>query len=65
MVLYAVSAKDNPALVTVFEIYTDADAYKTHRETEHFKRFVETTKDMVKSRKLMEADPIVLAAKAK
>ncbi len=65
LVLYAVSAKDNPALFTVFEIYTDADAYTTHRETAHFKKFLDTTKDMVKSRKLMEADPIVLGAKEK
>jgi quinol monooxygenase YgiN len=27
LALYAVSEKDNPALITVFEMYADADAY--------------------------------------
>jgi quinol monooxygenase YgiN len=33
LALYSVSDKDNPAHVTVFEIYADNDAYKTHLET--------------------------------
>ena len=57
--------KDNPALVTVFEIYIDEAAYRTHLETAHFKKFRETTKEMVKSRKLIDADPIVLGTKPK
>lgn len=65
LVLYAVSEKDSPALVKVFEVYTDEAAYKTHLETVHFKKFRDTTKDMVKSRKLVDADPIMLGAKAK
>ena len=65
LALHAVSEKDNPALVRVFEVYTDEAAYKTHLETPHFKKFRETTKDMVRSRKLIDADPIVLGAKAK
>ena len=65
LALHAVSEKDNPALVKVFEVYTDEAAYKTHLETAHFKKFRETTKEMVKSRKLIDADPIVLGAKLK
>src|SRR5690242_12849098 len=38
LVLYAVSEKDNPTRVRVFEIYADADAYKTHLETPHFRK---------------------------
>jgi quinol monooxygenase YgiN len=61
--LYAVSEKENPNLVRVFEIYTDANAYATHLETPHFKKFRATTDKMVKSRKLLDAVPIMLAAK--
>ena len=64
LVLYAVSEKDHPSRVIVFEIYTDANAYATHLETPHFKKFRATTDKMVKSRKLADAVPIVLGAKA-
>jgi quinol monooxygenase YgiN len=65
LALYAVSEADNPAHVRVFEIYVDADAYRTHLETPHFGKFRATTADMVKSRKLIDAVPIVLGTKAK
>jgi quinol monooxygenase YgiN len=62
---YAVSEKENPVHIRVFEIYRDEDAYKTHLQTAHFKKFRATTDDMVKSRKLVDTVPISLAAKAK
>ena len=65
LALYAVSEADNPARIRVFEVYTDAAAYKTHLETPHFKKFRDITDKMVKSRKLFDAVPILLAAKAK
>jgi quinol monooxygenase YgiN len=65
LVLYAVSEKESPARVTVFEIYRDEEAYKTHVQTAHFKRFRATTDKMVKSRKLIDTVPISLAAKVK
>jgi quinol monooxygenase YgiN len=65
LVLYAVSEKDDPARVKVFEIYTDADAYKTHLETPHFRKFRAITEKMVVSRKLLDGVPIVLGAKAR
>jgi len=65
LALYAVSDTDNPTRVRVFEIYADADAYKTHLETPHFKKFRVTTETMVKSLTLIDAVPIVLSAKAK
>src|SRR5215468_7831711 len=33
LALYAVSVKENPALIMVFEIYADEAAYKAHLET--------------------------------
>lgn len=65
LALYAVSEKDNPAHIIVFEMYTDADAYKAHLETPHFKKYKATTQEMVKSLKLVETVPIMLSAKVK
>ena len=63
LALYAVSEADNPARIRVFEVYTDAAAYKSHLETPHFKKFRTTTDKMVKSRKLVDAVPILLGTK--
>ena len=63
LVLYAVYEKDNPNRVRVFEMYTDAAAYAAHLETPHFKTFRATTDNMVLSRNLLDAVPIVLGAK--
>lgn len=65
LVLYAVSESDYPTHIRVFEVYTDANAYRAHLETPHFKKFRATTDKMVKSRKLVDAIPILLGAKAK
>jgi quinol monooxygenase YgiN len=64
LALYAVAEKEHPSRVIVLEIYTDAQAYATHLETPHFKKFRATTDKMVTSRKLLDAVPIVLGAKA-
>ena len=63
LALYSVADKENPAHITVFEIYTDAEAYKTHLETAHFKNYKTATQDIVKSLKLRETVPIVLGVK--
>jgi quinol monooxygenase YgiN len=63
LVLYAVAEKDNPARFRVFEIYADAEAYRTHLETPHFRKFRATTENMVKSRKLLDAVPVAMSAK--
>jgi quinol monooxygenase YgiN len=65
LVLYAVSEKDNPTHVRVFEIYRDTDAYKSHLESAHFKKYKATTEKMVKSLKLVQTAPIMLGAKAR
>jgi quinol monooxygenase YgiN len=63
--IYAVAEKDNPCKLRFFEIYADEAAYKSHRETAHFKKYAETTKNMIKSRKLIETTPIQLSEKKK
>ena len=63
LVLYAVSEKDNPTNVRVFEVYASADAYKAHLEAPHFKKYKSTTEKMVRSLRLVQATPIALGAK--
>jgi quinol monooxygenase YgiN len=65
LALYSVADKENPAHVTVFEIYADAAAYEAHLETAHFKNYKITTQPMVKSLKLRETVPILLGVKRK
>jgi quinol monooxygenase YgiN len=64
LILYAVAEKEAPARIRVFEVYQDEEAYKTHLQTAHFKKFRATTDAMVMSRKLIDAIPLSLAAKA-
>jgi quinol monooxygenase YgiN len=63
LVLYAVAEKDNPARIRVFEIYRDTDAYRSHLETAHFKKYKAATEKMVKSLKLVITTPIRLGTK--
>ena len=65
LVLYAVSEKDSPTHVRVLEIYRDTDAYKSHLESAHFKKYKTTTEKMVKSLKLIQTTPIMLGAKSR
>ncbi|MGK9169206.1 antibiotic biosynthesis monooxygenase [Inquilinus limosus] len=65
LALYAVFEKDDPARVRVFEVYADETAYRTHLQTPHFQKFRADTETMVRSRRLLDAVPIVLGAKAK
>lgn len=65
LVLYAVSDKDNPTQVKVFEIYRDVEAYKSHLESDHFKKYKATTEKMVKSLKLIRTDTIALGGKTR
>ena len=63
--LYAVYEKNNPTLVTVFEIYANEEAYKAHLLSPHFLKYKSVTKDMVKSLELIETVPIALETKYK
>ena len=64
LVLYSVSNKDNPAHVTVFEIYRDREAYLAHLQEPHFLKYKATVEKMVKSLKLIPVEPVMLGAKA-
>jgi quinol monooxygenase YgiN len=55
--------KDNPGHIRILEVYADADAFKAHLESAHFKKYAAATKNMVKSRKRIDSVPIILAVK--
>jgi 4-carboxymuconolactone decarboxylase len=65
LTLYAVAEKDNPAHITILEIYTSTDAYQAHLQTAHFIKYKNGTKDMVKSFELAEVVPLVPDMKIK
>lgn len=63
LTLYAVSVKDHPTQIRIFETYADHAAYEAHLQTPHFKKYKSETRGMVKSLKLIETDTILLGAK--
>jgi quinol monooxygenase YgiN len=65
LAIYAVAEKDNPSKLRFFEMYADAVAYNAHRESAHFKKYVDATKGMIISRRLIDTVPIQLSAKKK
>lgn len=64
LAIYAVAVRDAPTQLRFFEIYADAAAYSAHLESAHFKKYLEITRPMIKSRKLIETVPVMLGAKA-
>ena len=65
LALYAVSERDNPARIRIFEVYASEEAYRAHLETTHFLKYKAGTQHMVRSLKLVETDPVMLGAKTK
>ena len=63
LTLYAVSVKDHPTQIRIFETYADQAAYEAHLQTSHFQKYKSETQGMVKSLQLIETDPILLGAK--
>jgi quinol monooxygenase YgiN len=63
LLLYAVSVKEHPNQVRIFETYQDQAAYESHLQSPHFKKYKEATQGMVKSLKLIETEPIMLGSK--
>ncbi|MCU1327729.1 MAG: Antibiotic biosynthesis monooxygenase [Bryobacterales bacterium] len=63
--LYAVSLRETPTQIRIFETYADRAAYESHIRTPHFLKYKTSTQTMVKSLKLVETDPIYPGAKLK
>jgi quinol monooxygenase YgiN len=61
--LHAVSLKDAPHMVRVFECYASREAYEHHLTTPHFLKYKTMTREMVRALKLIDVDPLALASK--
>jgi quinol monooxygenase YgiN len=61
--LYAVSVKNHPEQVRLFEMYADQAAYESHIQSAHFKKYKAETQSIVRSLRLLETDPILLGSK--
>lgn len=62
--IYSVALKEDPTQLRFFEIYADEQAYREHIASPHFKKYVETTKNMITARRLVETEPVVLHMKS-
>ncbi len=65
LTLYAVSLKDHPEQIRLFETYRDAAAYESHIQSLHFKAYKDRTRQMVKLLRLVETEPILLGSKSR
>ena len=63
LTLHAVADNDDPARITVFEIYRDREAYDAHLRAAHFLAYKAKVEPMVKSLTLTRVTPVALAAK--
>lgn len=63
LTLYAVSIKDDPTRIRIFETYADMDAYFSHIQTPHFLKYKNGTQHMIRDLTLLETDPILLGAR--
>lgn len=63
LILHAVSEKERPEQVRIFEVYLGQEAYEAHLRTPHFLKYKECTAGMVKSLRLIDVNPIMMRAK--
>lgn len=63
LALYSVCEEDDPSRITVFEIYKNKAAYRSHLESAHFRKYKAATEAMAKSLMLIRTTPIMLGAK--
>ena len=59
-----VSTKD-PNHVFIFEVYDNAAALEAHRQTDHFKKYAATTKEMVAKRDAKQLASVAMYVKGK
>lgn len=59
LTLFSMQTKEDPCKIYILEIYADQEAYQSHLQTAHFKKYKEGTAQMVKSQKLIDTKPMV------
>ncbi|TCU28037.1 quinol monooxygenase YgiN [Rhizobium azibense] len=63
LTLYAVSIKDRPERICIFEVYASQEDYEAHLKTPHFLKYKTSSERMVRSLSLIDVDPIILRGK--
>ena len=63
LMLHSVSLKDAPHHIRVFEVYASREAYEVHIQTEHFLKYKSAVEGMVTDLRLLDVDPILVAAR--
>ncbi|MES1258476.1 MAG: putative quinol monooxygenase [Acidobacteriota bacterium] len=61
--IYSVAEKESPARIHFFEIYSSEEAYRSHVESQHFRKYAVATKDMIRAKKLIETTTVQLSPK--
>ena len=59
LTLFSMQTKEDPCKIYILEIYADKEAYQSHLQTAHFKKYKEGTALMLKSLKLIDSNPLV------
>ena len=62
--MYVMTDKTDPNKFYVVEAYADETAYQAHRASPHFQAWLNGTKKMIVSRKMIETNPVVFGSKA-
>ena len=58
LTLFSMQTKEDPCKIYILEIYADQEAYQSHIQTTHFKKYKEGTAKMVRSLKLIDVNPL-------
>lgn len=60
LAIYAGTVKDKPEQWYFFEVYTNEEALQLHRQTPHFKAYLQQTEGMLNDRNFLKVTPITL-----
>lgn len=63
LMLHSVALQETPHHIRVFEVYASRAAYEAHIQTPHFLSYKAATAHMVTGLRLIDVDPILLAAR--
>lgn len=63
LAIYALNLKDEPNEWIFFEIYADEAAYEAHRQTPHFRAYIEQSKDMVVRKEFIKIKNLISLSK--
>lgn len=65
LMMYSMSEKANPHVITILEIYANQEAYKHHIQTPHFQKYKQGTLKMVRKLELLDQTPLIPEMKMK